>query len=220
LQDRSIRCSCLQNECLLHYHTTESVLTFISQHTWIKIGIVLGILIIFKIFRTRKSCLRIPISGGQLHDFSRLSSGSVTGWGAWRPVRRWSRPWIPLSASGGGRCTCAFASPACLRILCGAILARNGAGRLVLTKHCWVSFYRSLHRFVRRKLNTPLLFFSDRVAWFLYEIFRFLNCGARKVVFGHFGHIQRQAHVGPFQLYPTSLLCHSCRHVQNVPDIS
>jgi hypothetical protein len=73
---------------------------------------------------------------------------------------------------------------------------------------------------VPRKLNTPLLFFSDLGAWFLYEIFHFLNCGVRKAFFGHFGHIQRQAHVGLFQLYPTSLPCHSCRHVEILQDIS
>ena len=74
--------------------------------------------------------------------------------------------------------------------------------------------------FVPRKLNTPLLFFSDLGTWFLYEIFHFLNCGARKAFFGHFGHIQRQAHVGLFQLYPTSLPCHCCRQVENLQDIS
>jgi len=46
-----------------------------------------------------------------------------------------------------------------------------------------------------------------------------LNCRARKAFFGHFGHIQRQAHVVLFQLYPTSLPCHSCRHVENLQDI-
>jgi len=164
--------------------------------------------------------MRIRIPGRQIDDFSRLSSGSVTGWGGWRAWRRWSRLWNPLSASGGWRCTCSFACPACLQILCGAILARKAARHLVLMKHCWVSLYRSLHLFVPRKLNTPLLFFLDLGAWFLYEIFRLLNCGARKAFFGHFGHIQRQAHVRLFQLYPTSLPCHSCRHVENLQDIS
>ena len=164
--------------------------------------------------------MRICISGGQLDDFRRLSSGAVTGLGGRRAGWRWSRLWSPHSASGRGRCTCSFASPACLRILCGAILARKAAGLLVMTKHCRVSLYCSLHLFMPRKLNTPLLLFSDLGAWFLNEIFRFLYCGARKAFFGHFGHIQRQAHVGLFQLYPTSLPCHSCRHVENLQDIS
>jgi len=160
--------------------TPQSVLTFISQHIWIKIGIVLSILIIFEIFRTGKSCMWIRISGQQIDDFSRLSSGSVTGWGGWRAWRRWRGLWNPLSVSGGWRCTCSFTCPACLQILCGAIWARKAAGRLVFTKHCRVSLYSNLHLIVPRKLNTPLLFFSDLGAWFLYEIFRFLNCGAQK----------------------------------------
>jgi len=87
----------------------------------------------------------ISISGRQIDDFRRLSSGGVTGRGRLRAGQRWSPLWSPHSASGGGRCTSSFASPVCLRILCGAILARKAAGRLVMTKHCWVSLYRSLH---------------------------------------------------------------------------
>jgi len=177
LQDRSIRCSCLQNECQPHYHTTDSVLTFISQHIWIKIGIVLGILIIIEKSRARKIFMRIHISGHQIGNFSRLSSGSDTGWGGWHAGRRWSRLWSPISESGWWRCTCSWASPVCLRILCGAIWARKAAGRLVLTNHCRVSLYCSLHLFMPRKLNTPVLLFSDLGVWFLNEIFRFLYCG-------------------------------------------
>jgi len=60
-----------------------------------------------------------------------------------------------------GRCTGSSASPACQQILCGAILARKAAGRLVMTKHCLVFLYRSLQLFMNRKLNTPLLLGSD-----------------------------------------------------------
>jgi len=70
------------------------------------------------------------------------------------------------------------------------------------------------------KFNTPRVLFSDLGVWFLDAIFHFFYCGAWKAFFGHFGHIQRQAHVGLFQLYPTSLPCHSCRHVENLQDIS
>ena len=101
--------------------------------------------------------------------------------------------------------------PFCLLSVCGF---------LVLTKHCRVSLYCSLHLFMPRKLNTPLLLFFDLGAWCLNEIFRFLYCGARKAFCGHFGHIQRQAHVRLFELYPTSLPCHSYRHVENLQDIS
>ena len=167
--------------------------------------------------------MRIRISGQQIDNFRRLSSGSVTGWGGWgglRAGRKWSRLWSQPSASGGWRCTCCFASPACLWILCVAILAWKAAGHLVLTKHCRVSLYHSLHLVMPRKLNTPLLLFSDLGAWLLNKIFRFLYCGARKAFFGHFRHIQRQAHVGLCQLYPTSLPCHSCRYVENLQAIS
>jgi len=164
--------------------------------------------------------MRICISGRQIDEIRRLSSLSVTGWGGWRAGRRWSPLWSPLSASGRWRCTGSFASRACLRILCGAILARKAARRLVLTKHCQVSLYCSLYLVMPRILYTPLLVFSNLGPWFLNEIFRFLYCGARKAFFGHFGHIQRQAHVGLFQLYLTSLPCHSYRYVENLQDIS
>jgi len=89
-----------------------------------------------------------------------------------------------------------------------------------LTKHSWVSFNCRLHFCMPRKLNTPLLLFSDFGTRFLDQIFCFHNCSAQKPFFGHFGHIQDQAHVGLFQLYPTSLPCHSSRHVENLQDIS
>jgi hypothetical protein len=164
--------------------------------------------------------MRIRIFSRQLDDFRLLSSGSVTGWGGRRAGRRWSRLRSPQSASGGARCTCSFASPACLRILCGAILAGKAAGHLVMTKHCQVSLYRSLHLVMPSIFNTPLRLFSDLRASFRNDIFHFVNCGSRKAFFGHVGHIQRQAHVGLYQLYPTSLPCHRCRHVQNLQDIS
>jgi len=164
--------------------------------------------------------MRIRISGGLIDDLGRLNFRSVTGSGGWRAGQWRSRLWSSLSALVGCRCTSSFASPACLRIYCGAILAWKAAGCLVLTKHCRVSLYCSLQLFVPRKLNTPLHLFSDLGVWFLNEIICFLNCGTRKAFFGHFGHIQGQAHVGLFQLYPPSLPCHSCRHVENLQDIS
>jgi hypothetical protein len=164
--------------------------------------------------------MRICISGHQIDNFRWLSSGGITSWGGWRARQRWSWLWSLHSASGRRRCTCSFASPPCLRILCSAIFARKAAGLLVMTKQCRVSLYCSLHLFMPRKLKTPLLLFSDLGVWFFHEIFRFPYCGARKAFFGPFGHIQCQAHVGLFQLYPTSLPCHSCRHVENLQEIS
>jgi len=56
--------------------------------------------------------------------------------------------------------------------------------------------------------------------WFRNKIFGVLYRGVRKSFFGHFGQIQLQAHVGLFQLYPTSLPCRSCNHVENLQAIS
>jgi hypothetical protein len=80
--------------------------------------------------------------------------------------------------------------------------------------------YCNLHLVMPWKLNTPLLLFSVLSAWSHNQIHRSPYCGARKAFFGHCGHIQRQAHVGLWQLYPTSLPCHSCRHVETLQDIS
>jgi hypothetical protein len=145
-----------------------------------------------------------------------LSSGSVTGWGGWHARRRTSQLWSQLSALVGCRCTCSFVSPACLRILCGDIFAMKAAGRLVLTKHCWVSLYRSLNLLMPRKLNTPLLCFLELGIWFVNETFCVHYCHMRKDFFAHFGHGQYQVHVRLFQLYPTSLSCHSSRHIENL----
>jgi len=98
-------------------------------------------------------------------------------------------------------------------------LARNALGHVVLTKHSLVSFYRNLHLFMPGKLNTPLLLFSDLGMRFLDQLLRFLCGGVRIPSFGNFGHIQGQAHVGLFQLYPTYLPCHSTRHIENVHQI-
>jgi len=42
---------------------------------------------------------------------------------------------------------------------------------------------------------------------------------AKSSFFGHCAQIQRQSHVGLFQLYLTSSPCHSCRHVENLQHI-
>jgi len=132
----------------------------------------------------------------------------------------WCRLCRQLSVSVGWSRTCSFASPVCLPILCGSILARKAARHVVLMKHCQVSLYRSLHLLMPRKLNIPLLLFSDFDVWFLNEIFHFLNGGMRKAFFGNFARIQHQAHVRLFQLYRTSLPCHSSRQVENLQVIS
>jgi len=71
-----------------------------------------------------------------------------------------------------------------------------------------------------RELNTLHLHFWDISVRFLDQIFPFVYCVTRKAFFGHFVHSQGQAHVGLFQLYPTSMPCHSSRQVKTVPEIS
>jgi len=81
-------------------------------------------------------------------------------------------------------------------------------------------FLSHLHLLIPKKLNTPLVLFSDLGARFLDQILRFLYCEVWKPSFGHIGHVQGQADVGLFQLYMTSLPCHRCRHVEYVQEIS
>jgi len=172
--------------------------------------------------------MRICISGRTLDDFEMLITGSVTGWGEWCSMQwgrllwsgLWSWLWILLPASVGRKCTCTFASTQRLWRLCCAIVPMKTSGDVVLTKHSRVWWYRSLLLFMSGKLNTPPLFFSDLGTRFLHLILRFPHCGARKPAFGHFGHIQGQAHVGLFQLYSTSLPCHRCRHVEYLQELS
>ena len=104
----------------------------------------------------------------------------VTGRKKWR--FRWlcSRFWCRLSESLSGRCTCAFGSPACVGILCCAILARKATVSLIFPKHTRVSFHRSLHISMPRKHNSRLVLFLDFRPGFLnYELW-FFHCGARK----------------------------------------
>jgi len=132
----------------------------------------------------------------------------------------WRRIWGRQSEMLWWRCTHAFASPACSGILCSAILARKAAIRRIFPKHSRVSFHPSLHIVMPRKLYSPLFLFSDSRPTVLDLELQFLYCGVRKPSFGRFGHIQGQAHVRLFQLYPTSLPCVSCRHVEYLQEIS
>jgi len=70
--------------------------------------------------------------------------------------------------------------------------------------------------------NSTRGFFSSQTSArrFFDQIVCFLYCGLHKLSSCHFGHIQGQADVRLFQLYLTSLLCHSSRHVENLPEIS
>jgi len=189
---------------------------------------ILGRCIKGKWLRKVKRCMWVRVSGRQIDDFDTLSTGSVTGWGGWcsgqrscplsSRLRSWL--WSLLFALVGQRSTCSYASPACLRIVCGAIVERKASRHVVVTKHSWVYSHRSLHLFMPRNPNTPLLHFSNLGARFLEQILCFLYCGAWKLFFGHFGHVQGQAHVGLFQLYTTSLPCHRSRHLEQLQEIS
>jgi len=149
----------------------------------------------------------IHIFGRHIDKLGRLSSGIVTGWCGWCSGQRWhsgqrwrvgqrwrlGQSWgrllCRLFGSLGWRCTCIFMSPACLKILCSAILVRNTDVCLILTKHRWVSSYCRRHLFIPGKLNTLHICILDFSARFLEQILCFLNCGAQKPSFGHFGHI-------------------------------
>ena len=91
----------------------------------------------------------------------------IASWGRSRSGQRWHQLWSRLSASVGWRCTCSFASPVCLQIVCSAIWARKASGRVLMMKHSRVSFYRRLHLFMPRKLKTLLLLLTDLGAGFL-----------------------------------------------------
>jgi len=168
--------------------------------------------------------MRIRIFDRQIDDFVKMSTGNVTGCGRWCSAQRWRRLWSwlwsLLSVSVGRRCTCSFASPACLWIVGSAIVERKASGGVVLRMHSGVSFYCSPHLLIPRKLNTPLLLFSDLSSWFLHQILDFLYCDVRKPSFGHVGQVQGLVHVGLFQLYTTSLPCHRSRHVKYLQVIS
>ena len=205
---------------------SDSVLTsgcsFISQHIWIKICIVLAILggcIRSKKFSAGKRSMWTCISGWQINDLKMLSSGSNTSWVWWCSQQTWCQLWSQLSMSLGQTCTYFFVSPACLRMFCSAILARKAFGHMVLMNHWQVSFYCSLHHVIPRILSTPLRLFSDVGAIFPDQILHFLTCGVQKPPYGHVAHIQGQPHVELFQLYLTSLPCHHSRHVENLQEI-
>jgi len=117
------------------------------------------------------------------------------------------------------RCGGSFAPLVGHRILCCTILAWKAAGRMIFVNHCRVSFHRSLYHLMPRKLNSSLLLFSDFGARFLNQLLCFLYCSTRKAAISYFRHIQGQAHVGLFPLYPTSLPRHSRRHVENQQEI-
>jgi len=128
--------------------------------------VILGIGIKIETLSVGKWSMSIHISRWHTFDFESLSTLTAT---CWRRCisRRWGQwRW---------RCTCSFASPAYLRILPCAILARKAAVHLIFTNHCWLSFHRSMHVTMPRKFNSQVLLFSDVGVTFLNQILRFLD---------------------------------------------
>ena len=167
-QVRSLGCCHLQNGCQLHCHAADSVLTsacsFISQQIWIEIFIthaILGICIKIDKLSNGESRMDTYIAGWHTCDFGYVSCLIVTRWNKWCFGRMWRRFRCRLSDLLWWRCTRASASPACVGILCCAILVRKAAVCLIFRQHSWVSFHRSLHISLPGKLNSPLLLFSD-----------------------------------------------------------
>jgi len=71
-----------------------------------------------------------------------------------------------------------LAPPACLGILCCAILPRKAAIRLIFPKHSQLPPHPSFHNFIPVKVKSPLLLFSDLSAWFLHQLLCCLYCAA------------------------------------------
>jgi len=167
---------------------------------------------------------------GNALDESVYPAGNETSWETWDlevlPVGKAGVPDRSRDGSGvrsvsvGRTSAWSCMSPACLQIDWSEILSRKAAGHVVLTQFCQLRLYRSIHLFTLWKPNTPHLLFLDLHAWLLNEIICFHYCAAQKAFFRDFGHMPCLKHVGLFQLYPTRLPCDSCRHVENLEDIS
>jgi len=128
---------------------------------------ILGTCIKSEKFSTGKRCMWIHRSGRHIDHLGTVSSRIVAGWGRCRAGQRCR--W--LSAWGRWRCTCCFASPACLQILRGAMLARQESGHVGLTEHRRVSCYRSLHQFMPQELNSRFLSSRTSVRGFMIRYF-------------------------------------------------
>jgi len=159
-QVRPTGCFRLQNGCQVHYHATDSVITsvcsFNSQLIWNSIFIVLEIpSICSKIekFNIWNRGMHIKISGWHTFNVRTLSSNIVTKWCRWHVGQR--RDWFGCS------CTCCTAPPACLQIICCAILARKAAIHVIFKNDCWLSRHCGLQLFKPWRLDIPHHLLSD-----------------------------------------------------------
>ena len=140
----------------------------------------------------------IHTEGWHTFHFITIMSVSVTWWRTWCSGWRRRSGWRCCRFLW--RCGGSFAPPACLRILCCAILPWKAAVCLIFINHCQVSFNPSLHLLMTRRLNSSLLLFSDFGVKFLIFLLHFLYCGTRKPSFSHFGHNQDKTHIALFSL--------------------
>jgi len=223
----SIGCCHLRNGCKLHYDTADSVLTsgcsFISQQICITIFIalaILGICIKIEKLSAGRRSMYIHISRWHTFHFRSVNYLIATRWRRWRSGRIWRQSWSQLYESLWWGCTCAVVPPACLGFLCCSIVARTAVVSLIFPKYSWVSFHCRLHIATLQKYNSPHLLFSDFGATYLDQAWRFLYWVTQKSSFGHFGLIQGKMHGRLFWLYPTSLPCHTCRHVDDLQELS
>jgi len=205
LQVHSMGCCGLQIVCLLHYHTSDSVLTcgcfFISEHIQKMICIMLAILGIWiktENLGAGKRSMWIHICRQQFVKLGSFTSHIDMEWHGWRSGQRWCPLWYWLSVLARLRWTGTFAPAGWLRNRCGAIVAWNAAVHVVVMKHSWVSFIRSLPLSMSRKLNSPVPLFLYFSVTLSDQVLRFLYCGAQKPPFGHVGYFQGQAHNGLF----------------------
>jgi len=169
---------------------------------------ILGICIMIEKLSVEKRRMYIYTPGWRTFYFITFMSITDTRWNRWSSRRLCCQFWWTYAGS--------LAHLVCLHILCCAILEWKTAVCRIFINYCQASFYCGLHLFMRRKHNSSLLLFLYFGARFLNFLLRFPHCGAWKPSFVHLGHMQCEAHVGQFQLYPTPLPCNSCRHVENL----
>jgi len=122
-------------------------------------------------FSVWKWRMHIHTPGWHTFYFITFVSFSISWWRSWRSGGRCRHFWR--------RCGGSFPPPAGHWVLCCTYLAWMAASRMIFVNHCRVSFPRSLHLVMPRKLNSSLLLFSDFGARYLNSLLCFLYCGAR-----------------------------------------
>jgi len=171
-------------------------------------------------FRTGKRCIWIRISDRQIHHLGSLSCWSATRWGGCRVGQRCNLLWSRLTTSVRLRCPCSYVCPPSQQILSGAIWAGRTAAPVCFDEALpGVFLSQPTPRYAKETQHPASALLAHRAVdyeWFM----PFLQCAVQKAIFGHFVHIQRQAHDWLFTVYTTYLPCYTSRHVKNLQDIS